>query len=187
MKTMIMRRAFLPLVTLLVGCLCALSACGPSVENMIREDLAAQFDAVKAGGDDFVAAATESAGESFTTLGVDPAAFVDAYLDGFDYTINEVTVDGSMATADVTVTCKSMNDVMTSFQTSFAAALNEIDPASPPAEDELYRTAGQLLLEAAQSAEPKETTCSLSYTEDSEGVWTADGDFQTQLLSALMA
>ena len=35
-----------------------------------------------------------------------------AYFGGFDYVIDDVTVDGDTATATVTLTCKSFDDYM---------------------------------------------------------------------------
>ena len=44
-----------PLMAVLVACVVVLSGCGgPSVEELITEDLTTQFDEVKNGGDDFL-------------------------------------------------------------------------------------------------------------------------------------
>ena len=43
-----------PLMAVLVACVVVLSGCGgPSIEELITEDLTTQFDEVKNGGDDF--------------------------------------------------------------------------------------------------------------------------------------
>lgn len=44
-----------PLMAVLVACVVLLSGCGgPSIEELITEDLTTQFDEVKNGGDDFL-------------------------------------------------------------------------------------------------------------------------------------
>ena len=52
------------LMTVLVACVVVLSGCGgPSVEELITEDLTTQFDEVKNGGDDFLAGLEEASGD----------------------------------------------------------------------------------------------------------------------------
>ena len=50
-----------PLMAVLVACVVVLSGCGgPSVEELITEDLTTQFDEVKNGGDDFLSGLEEA-------------------------------------------------------------------------------------------------------------------------------
>ena len=104
-----------PLMAVLVACVVVLSGCGgPSVEELITEDLTTQFDEVKNGGDDFLAGLEEASGDEFEQLGIDPKEYAKSYLEGFDYKIGDVTVDEDKgtATAEVTITCKSMNQIV---------------------------------------------------------------------------
>ena len=58
-----------PLMAVLVACVVVLSGCGgPSVEELITEDLTTQFDEVKNGGDDFLAGLEEASGDEFEQL-----------------------------------------------------------------------------------------------------------------------
>lgn len=179
------KKVLVPLAMIAVCCLAMLAGCGPSTEDMIRNDLTSQFDGIKSDSGDLADEVAESAGEDFAAIGVDAKAFATAYLEGFDYAINDVTVDGDTATADVTATCKSLNGILNAFQTSFAAKLNGYDAESLPSEDELNQLAGQLLMEATEAAEPRETACSLTYAKDDDGTWEADDSFETELLNAL--
>lgn len=100
-----------PLMAVLVACVVVLSGCGgPSVEELITEDLTTQFDEVKNGGDDFLSGLEEASGDEFEQLGIDPKEYAKTYLEGFDYKIGDVTVDEDkgVATAEVSITCKSM-------------------------------------------------------------------------------
>ena len=104
-----------PLMAVLVACVVLLSGCGgPSVEELITKDLTTQFDEVKNGGDDFLAGLEEASGDEFEQLGIDPKEYAKSYLEGFDYKIGDVTVDEDKgtATAEVTITCKSMNQIV---------------------------------------------------------------------------
>ena len=75
-----------PLMAVLVACVVLLSGCGgPSVEELITEDLTTQFDEVKNGGDDFLSGLEEASGDEFEQLGIDPKEYAKTYLEGFDY------------------------------------------------------------------------------------------------------
>ena len=75
-----------PLMAVLVACVVVLSGCGgPSVEELITEDLTTQFDEVKNGGDDFLSGLEEASGDEFEQLGIDPKEYAKTYLEGFDY------------------------------------------------------------------------------------------------------
>lgn len=83
---------------------------GPSVEELIREDITTEFDSVTAEDSDFIEGIVESAGDDFETLGIDPQEFASAFLDGFSYKVDGIDVDeeNGTAVAKVTMTCKSM-------------------------------------------------------------------------------
>ena len=53
-----------PLMAALVTCVVLLSGCGgPSVEELITNDLTSQFDEIKNGGDDFLSGLEKASGE----------------------------------------------------------------------------------------------------------------------------
>ena len=55
-----------PLMAALVACVVLLSGCGgPSVEELITNDLTSQFDEIKNGGDDFISGLEEASGDEF--------------------------------------------------------------------------------------------------------------------------
>ena len=62
-----------PLMAALVACVVLLSGCGgPSVEELITNDLTSQFDEIKNGGDDFLSGLEKASGDEFEQLGIDP-------------------------------------------------------------------------------------------------------------------
>ena len=112
---------------------------------------------------------------------------MNTYLDGFTYTINEITVEDKTANANVTVTAKSMGDIVNEFQLQFTEYLSGIDLTTISGEDELFQQAGQILLEVAQGVEPQEVDCNFTYSQDDEGVWSADESAASELTNALMS
>jgi len=93
-----------PLMAVLVACVVVLSGCGgPSIEELITEDLTTQFDEVKNGGDDFLSGLEEASGDEFEQLGIDPKEYAKTYLEGFDYEIGDVTVDEDKGVATAAV------------------------------------------------------------------------------------
>ena len=119
-----------PLMAALVACVVLLSGCGgPSVEELITNDLTSQFDEIKNGGDDFLSGLEEASGDEFEQLGIDPKEYAKSYLEGFDYKIGDVTVDEDKgtATAEVTITCKSMNKIVEDFATQYQEKVAALD------------------------------------------------------------
>lgn len=176
-----------PLMAVLVACVVVLSGCGgPSVEELITEDLTTQFDEVKSGGDDFLAGLEEASGDEFEQLGIDPKEYAKSYLEGFDYKIGDVTVDEDKgtATADVTITCKSMNKIVGDFATQYQEKIAALD--TMPSEDDLYKMAGQVMVDVTKAAKTKDTKVTFKYTANDDGEWSADDSATTEMMNAMM-
>ncbi len=186
-----------PLMAALVACVVLLSGCGgPSVEELITNDLTSQFDEIKNGGDDFLAGLEEASGDEFEQLGIDPKEYAKSYLEGFDYKIGDVTVDEDKgtattvdedkgtATAEVTITCKSMNKIVEDFATQYQEKVAALD--AMPSEDDLYKMAGQVMVDVTKSAKPKDSKVTFKYSADDDNVWSADDSAVTEMMSAMM-
>lgn len=153
----------IPLMVLAVVCTVFLGGCGgPSVEELIREDL--------------------------ETLGIDTQEFAKAYLDGFTHEIKEVAVDEEAGTADATVVLKmkSLTAIMSEFTGKFQEYLTTIDPQTVESEEALYKEAGAMLMEAVKNAEPEESECVFTYEKDDENTWSATDSAEQQILEAMM-
>ena len=103
---------------------CAMAAClglvacssGPTDEEVIKEGIASELDPIKNLDDATLDEILSEAGSEFAMLesmGIDSKTLVKSYLDGFDYTIDSVEVDGDSAKATLTATCKSFTDAST--------------------------------------------------------------------------
>lgn len=185
---------------LLCGCLLGLAGCqsGPSAEELITQDLEEQLGAVRDTDSELYAEFVEdleaSNGEDLDMLGVDATDYVTSLLDGFDYQIEEVTVDedAGTAAADVTITCKSLYRAMEDFGVAveqyaeqyvadaLASGQTDVD------ESALYQEMGQLFMDTIDSAVIQDNACTFNYTRDDEGVWEVDESAEDELLNAML-
>lgn len=177
-----------PLMAALVACVVLLSGCGgPSVEELITNDLTSQFDEIKNGGDDFLSGLEEASGDEFEQLGIDPKEYAKSYLEGFDYKIGDVTVDEDKgtATAEVTITCKSMNKIVEDFATQYQEKIAALD--TMPSEDDLYKMAGQAMVDVTKAAKTKDTKVTFKYSANEDNEWSADDSATTEMMNAMMS
>ena len=177
-----------PLMAALVACVVLLSGCGgPSVEELITNDLTSQFDEIKNGGDDFLSGLEEASGDEFEQLGIDPKEYAKSYLEGFDYKIGDVTVDEDKgtATAEVTITCKSMNKIVEDFATQYQEKIAALD--TMPSEDDLYKMAGQVMVDVTKAAKTKDTKVTFKYSANEDNEWFADDSATTEMMNAMMS
>lgn len=177
-----------PLMAALIACVVLLSGCGgPSVEELITNDLTSQFDEIKNGGDDFLSGLEEASGDEFEQLGIDPKEYAKSYLEGFDYKIGDVTVDEDKgtATAEVTITCKSMNKIVEDFATQYQEKIAALD--TMPSEDDLYKMAGQVMVDVTKAAKTKDTKVTFKYSANEDNEWSADDSATTEMMNAMMS
>lgn len=175
------------MVALAAVCLAVLVGCGgPSVEELITQDLTEQFDEIKNGSDDFIKGLDEASGDEFKTLGIDAKEYAKTYLDGFDYKIESVTVDEDKGTAaaEVTITCKSMNTIIDDFSNKFLEDVAALD--TTPSEDELNKMAGQVMMDVTKSTKPKDSKVTFKYTKDKDNAWSADDSATTEMMNAML-
>ena len=159
----------LAFVLALVGC-----SSGPTDADVIRQGIDEELSSIKSGDDELVSAVAEGAGEDLDQLGIDSAQFLSAYLDGFDYSIGDINVDGNTATVHLSVTCRSMNGIVSDFESKFTEALTEADDVTD--EDALYKLAGEVLMQCVADAPLKTSECDVTCEKDSDGSWSyADG------------
>lgn len=165
---------------------CVLSGCGQSDEEVIRESLTEELDGIK-NMDSEVVAELESgiASSGIEEIGIDVGEFTKAYLQGFDYTINSVTVDGDSAVANITLTCKSQDE----FQDSFATAAGELAESGEldgMTEEEAFARLGEVAVEClnnveASAGEPFDVTYELV-----DNTWTPTSDAELAVASAML-
>ena len=161
----------------LVGGLVLTGCSGADPEEAVRADLTANFDQLKNLEGDALEEIADGMGNiGLEQYGLENIEVITAMLDGFDYTIDSVTVDGDTATAEVTVTSKSMSELMNLDTDALTADLmeavtsGELDPSD---DDAINAWAGEYMMGLVEQIEPSEKTISLTYVNGDDG-WTMD-------------
>lgn len=183
------RFAFIPMVLAFV-CALALSACGgASAEDLIRADLENYFGDSDTAAEQFAEGLESSAGDELDQLGISEDEFTEAYLEGFSYEIGDISVDGDTATVKLTLTIKSMGDIMTTFQSEFTDWAYGLDASTAQSmtEDDLYKQGGQMLLDVTKKTAPVENTYDVVYKRNSDGDWEMDSDSETELMNSIIS
>lgn len=123
--TNIARRALALVCTAALAAIPALglSACGgPSDEELIKQTLTADLDAIKTVDEDTVKSMMgDSAVSEMETYGIDAFAFYTNCVKQFSYDNVDVTVDGDSATATLDVTNVDIEKVLTSWANDVSA------------------------------------------------------------------
>ena len=168
-----------------------LSACnsGPSAEEVIREGLSSEFDQiVNKKGDDWEDM-VEEVGEDadLSEYGIDSAEFVNSLFDGFDYKIDSVDVDedNNTAVAHVTITSKSMTEVMNAVQAAAGDLLKD-ESVYSLSEDELYKKVGEAMMEAINGVKARDVDVDLKLSCDDDGEWSEDDSVSSDVFNAIM-
>lgn len=157
----------------------------PSDEELIISDVDSYFEADDDMRSGFIAGLESGSGSELDQLGISADEFADAYLDGYGYEVGTVTVDGDTAEVEVTVTIKSYAEIMSTFESDFYAWAESVDPSTLTSEDQVYQKAGEMLMEAAQAAEPEAYDATLTFSQDSSGIWWMDSSSEYELMSIL--
>ncbi|MCL1797505.1 MAG: hypothetical protein FWG24_04255 [Eggerthellaceae bacterium] len=163
----------------------ALTSCSSLAEEVIRQAITEEFDSIKnfegAAVDDMV---TEfSKGSDLALMGIDDREFVQAWLAGFDYSIEDVTVEGDIATVKATLVRKSLNDANKAFQADFVAVA-EAEAAAGATQDELMLTAGEMLMKALNDTKPTSTSLDFQYVKKGN-TWEPTNESTAALGAAL--
>ena len=175
-------------ICMIFGCF-ALVGCSSAEDDeaAIKEALSMQFDRLKSLDDATVDEISQAIGSNeLSSLGIAPADFAKAYLDGFDYSVQSVEVDGDDATAAVTVTCKSLRE----FEASLTAMANGYIADSgnwEKSEEQIYREIGAKTMESLKSV-PTATTSPVELRfAKSSGEWSPDASNESTITNAMIA
>lgn len=171
-------KRLVPTAAMAVLATVTLTACG-GPESAIRDDLTTQLEAIKQGDDSITSGIEANAGDNLASLGIDTDEFVSKYLEGFEYTVDDVSIKDGVATAKATITCKSLGDIMTDFKDDYYKRLDSLDVAELSDEDALKQLAGDTMMDAVETAEPAETDCEFTYTRTPKGTWKCDNGDET--------
>lgn len=79
-------------------------------EQVIRDSLTKELDPYKNHDSSVISQIQSQNAVALATVGVDGKEYAEALLDGFDYAIEDVTVDGKNATATLVMTQKDIDE-----------------------------------------------------------------------------
>ena len=176
--TNIARRALALVCTAALAAIPALglSACGgPSDEELIKQTLTADLDAIKTVDEDTVKSMMgDSAVSEMETYGIDAFAFYTNCVKQFSYDNVDVTVDGDSATATLDVTNVDIEKVMTSWANDVSAYVTSqeaIDDYNNLGENGMMQKMLQQLTDAlgTSDAPTKTSSMSIDFTKGDDG------------------
>lgn len=168
----------------------ALAGCGKSDEETVRESITAELESAKNLDQEFVdafGAEIEGNLSEFEDYGVSSADIVNAWLGGFDYTVDEVTVDdeAKTATATVSVTGKTLTDLMKAVTKSLKSLTKDEDAITGA--DDTDALIAQTIIDAMNNVEPTEKDAiTVEYTFENNA-WTPTTSVASTLSNALLA
>lgn len=169
-----------------------LSGCGSqqSPADTIRDNLAAELDSAKNLDAEFTATFVEECGislDEFEDYGITSEDVLQMWFSGFDYAIDEVVVDeeeGTTATATLTLTCKSYQDLMNAVTDSLNSLAEDEDAVTTT--DDLNTLIGETMTSAMEGVEPvTQDPTTLDYTLEDD-TWTCSSDLTTVLVAAML-
>lgn len=190
-----MKKKLTTLALILIAALSMLALCacnnGPSSEEVIREGLSGELDTiVNKKGDDWDEMISDIEDEAdLSQFGIDAEEFVGVLFDGFDYEITSVDVDeeDDTAVAHVTLTAKSMKDVMAALGQAADDFKSDPNNYAGLSEDELYKKVGELMMDAIRDVETQNVDVDLECVRDEDGNWTEADSVEDEITNALMS
>ncbi len=177
---------FLAAALLAVGAM-ALTGCGQNSEEVVRDGVAAELDKLKNLDDETLQLlASESGASSLATYGIDAEEFVTSYLSGFDYRIDDVTVDGNNATATVVLTCKSFSEYTKGLEDA-TDAMTKDESVLSMSSDELNNKIGETVMNTIAEVPTAETDpIELTFTLEGNE-WTPTSATEQAIATALFS
>lgn len=141
----------------------AVTGCGPDNEELIRQAVTEKYDAYKNADDAALSKiVTSLENEGLAELGIDETEFVAAVVDGFDYSIDNIAVDGDTAVVTVTFAGKSYTDLLSDISTTTETLAN--DPAFLElSQEERLAQAGKMVMDSFDALEVRNETVDLNY------------------------
>ena len=135
----------------------AMTGCADNSEEVIRESLTEEIGQLK----DPDAATLGELSSSLPTssllqLGLSPNDLIKGILDGFDGTVDSVTVNGNEAEAVVTLSSKNFSEVQSALENLQSDMVDNAEELAGMSQDEIKQWAGQMIMTTIEEA-PVET------------------------------
>lgn len=190
-----MKKKLTTLALILIAALSMLALCacnnGPSSEEVIREGLSGELDTiVNKKGDDWDEMISDIEDEAdLSQFGIDAEEFVNVLFDGFDYEITSVDVDeeDDTAVAHVTLTSRSMKDVMDASYQASEDFMSDPSNYTGLSKDEIYKKVGESMMDAIRGVKTRDVDVDLECERDDDGNWTEADSVFVEIYNALLS
>jgi len=156
------------------------AGCGKSDEQVIKDGISSELDQFKDVNSDQWQQNMSSLDSTLSGYGISSTDLVSSWVEGFDYQIGDVTIDGDTATVQVTITCKQLYPVMSA---ATQTLMNDPDVSTMSVTD-LQTKVGTEIMKEFQNATPVTTTISVP-CEKSGNSWTESAGAEAEYTKAL--
>jgi len=169
------------LVIIVAALSVALFTCSANSERSLRSVVTSDLDAIK----HIEPAALDmlkdqlAKGEQF---GIDSREFASVWLEGFSYSLGDLSVEGDRATVEVSFTVKSLQASLDSSMPDIAKIMEEVSETDSI--EDAYAQCGKIILKNLRSGQLSAGTITLSYHFDGK-TWVMDSKSAKELALAL--
>lgn len=164
-----------------------LVGCGPSDEQRVTDIVTQELDAVKSCDGQLVdSLLPEDARAVLTNVGIDSGQFIQSALQGFEYSIGDVSVDKDTATVNVSVTCKTIGGVAATLRDDAKQDAEGNWGGAYLSDDEATQQVADDLMSALDRAQPVvHDNVSILFSK-SDKTWSIDPSSQATLASLFL-
>lgn len=160
----IVRKIFSIALSVFIAC-AALSivGCQKTNEDVIRESIIERFEPYKSMNENIIWRLSKTAeDEGLPEMGITGDEFAYAVLGGFDYSIGKIDVSNKTATAQVTITSKSLDSLLEQLKTTNGKfdALKNQKATQETKTNEIH----EIIMQAIRDTSPSEETITLDFT-----------------------
>ena len=178
-----MKKVVLVAMSVILACsmLFALAGCGNSDEKVIRNAMNEQLEAFKNPNSSQWQNDFKNELNELSNMGVDAQQLVAAWVEGFDYTVGDIKINGNNATVSITIKCKQLNPAVDS-----AVALLENDPAlATMTEAQIIKKYGEALISELKKTSPTTTVITVPCVK-SGNTWSEGPGAENEYYRALL-
>lgn len=160
---------------------------GASAEDAIESSLTQELNQVKSLDKNFISTiASYMDVDRFKDYGVDGTAFVTAYFDGFDYSIDAITVNDDTARAIVTLTCTSYSDFHSRLNAASSAMAQNAAEYVNMSREELAKVYGTLLMDTLADVNLAQTKPMTLTFKRKDNTWEMQESLESEIASFLL-
>ena len=183
-----LRRIAAAILCIALALTMGLAGCsGASPEDAIEASLTEELDQVKALDKNFISTiASYMDVDRFRDYGVDGTAFVTAYFDGFDYSIDAITVDDDTARAIVTLTCTSYSDFHSRLNSASSAMAQNAAEYVDMSREDLAKVYGTLLMDTLEDVNLAQTKPMTLTYKLKDNTWELQESLESEIASFLL-